>query len=149
MTAPRAWTVDEYLSYLLARASHLVASEFHQEVRSTGLAVLEWRVLATLSDGSELCVGALADMVLAQQPTVTKLLDRMSRAGLIERLASQGDRRRSLVRITETGAARIAPLLARSKVYEQASFAALNATEARLLKRALRKLIRCAANPAV
>jgi DNA-binding MarR family transcriptional regulator len=135
------WSVDDYLSYLLARASHLVASEFHQEVRAAGLTVLEWRVLATLASGTQHSVGSLADRVLAQQPTVTKLLDRMARAGTIERIAANGDRRRSMVRITAAGRAAIAPLLERSKQHEAARFAALNAREAQVLKGALRKLI--------
>ena len=71
------WEVDDYLSYLLARASHLVASEFHREVRAAGLTVLEWRVLAILSDGRARKVGELAAIALAQQSTVTKLLGRM------------------------------------------------------------------------
>jgi DNA-binding MarR family transcriptional regulator len=135
------WNVENYLSYLLARASHLVASEFHEEVRAAGLTVLEWRVLATLSAGDQLSVGALANIVLAQQPTVTKLLDRMVRDGTVERLAAQGDRRRSMVRITPLGRTALGSLLKRSIEHEQARFAALNATEARVLKNALRKLI--------
>jgi DNA-binding MarR family transcriptional regulator len=141
MSARTSWTVDDYLSYLLARASHTVASGFHQEVRAAGLSVLEWRVLATLSAGEPRSVGDLAEIVLAQQPTVTKLLDRMARAGTIERLPALLDRRRSLVGITPRGRAAVKHLLARSKAHEEATFAALNQSEARLLKKALRKLI--------
>lgn len=49
--------VDDYLSYLLARASHAVYKEFDREVRAAGLTSLEWRVLATLSDGDGLTIG--------------------------------------------------------------------------------------------
>jgi DNA-binding MarR family transcriptional regulator len=141
MNAGRVSTDDDYLSYLLARASHVVASAFHEELRARGLSVLEWRVLAALSGGHALCVGSLADLVLAQQPTVTKLLDRMARSGTIERVAADDDRRRSMIRATPLGRAQAAALLARSRECEEASFAALNATEARLLKHALLKLI--------
>ena len=48
---PKGAFVDDYLSYLLARASHVVYKEFNREVRAAGLTSLEWRVLATLSDG--------------------------------------------------------------------------------------------------
>ena len=45
--------VDGYLAALLAQASQLISSEFHEVVRRHGLSVSEWRVLASLegSDG--------------------------------------------------------------------------------------------------
>ena len=41
--------VDDYLPALLAQASQLISSEFHQVVRSQGLSVSEWRVMASLA----------------------------------------------------------------------------------------------------
>src|SRR5690606_15491283 len=40
--------VDDYLSYLLARASHQVSRAFHAQLKPYGLSVPQWRVLATL-----------------------------------------------------------------------------------------------------
>ena len=140
-TASR-WHVDDYLSYLLARASHVVASEFHREVRDAGLTVLEWRVLATLADGTERTVGELASIALAQQSTVTKLLGRMQADRWIERNDGDVDRRQSLVRITPRGQRILGDLLKRSKRHEATTTTRLTAREATLLKDALRKLIR-------
>ncbi len=141
VTGATRWEVDNYLSYLLARASHMVASEFHREVRAAGLTVLEWRVLATLSDGRPRMVGELASIALAQQSTVTKLLGRMEAEGRVARSDGEIDRRQSLVRITRTGRAMLGTLLARSKRHEHAAVARLTAREADALKSALTKLI--------
>ena len=135
------WEVDDYLSYLLARASYRVASEFHREVRAAGLTILEWRVLATLSDGRARNVGELASIALAQQSTVTKLLGRMQADGRIARSDGEIDRRQSLVRITREGRAALGTLLARSKRHEHAAIARLSARQAASLKTALKKLI--------
>ena len=99
--------VDDYLSYLLARASHLVAREFHAELKPHGLSVAEWRVLATLSDSDGLSLSALADAVLFKQPSLTKAIDRMERDGLVKRLPGTGDRRRIRIVITPRGAAAV------------------------------------------
>ena len=139
--AATRWEVDDYLSYLLARASHRVASEFHREVRAAGLTILEWRVLATLSDGRARNVGELASISLAQQSTVTKLLGRMQADGRIARSDGEIDRRQSLVRITREGRAALGTLLARSKRHEHAAIARLSARQAASLKTALKKLI--------
>lgn len=139
--SPEPWAVDDYLSYLLARASHVVASGFHREVRGAGLTILEWRVLAVLADGEARTVGELATLALAQQTTVTKLLQRMEAEGRISRSDGEVDRRQSLVRIGSKGRAALGTLLARSKRHEHATVGRLNAREAASLKSALRKLI--------
>ena len=141
ITGATRWEVDDYLSYLLARASHVVAAEIHREVRAAGLTVLEWRVLATLSDGRARNVGELASIALAQQSTMTKLLGRMEADGRIARSDGEADRRQSLVRITRKGRVALGTLLARSKHHERTAVARLGASEAASLKSALKKLI--------
>ncbi len=135
------WVVDDYLSYLLARASHVVQTGFHLEVRAAGLTVLEWRVLATLAGGHAYTVGQLASIALAQQSTVTKLLGRLEAEGRVARSDGEVDRRQSLVRITPAGKAALGPLLARSKRHERSTVGRLDDREAASLKSALRKLI--------
>ena len=132
--------VRDYLSYLLAQASYAVYKEFDARVRAAGLSSTEWRVLATLSDGDGLTIGELAREVLAQQPTLTKLVDRMERAGLVERRGDEADRRRTLVYETARGRARVAPLLVQAKAHERAALGAFAPQEAEALKRALRAL---------
>ena len=136
-----SWELNDYLSYLLARASHVVASEFHREVKAAGLTVLEWRVLATLSDGRAKSVGELATIALAQQSTVTKLLGRLEADGRIARTDGDTDRRLSLARITPAGRAALGRLLARSKRHERLAYDDLDTREAAVLKGALKKLI--------
>jgi MarR family transcriptional regulator, organic hydroperoxide resistance regulator len=146
-TAPKTtrrtarWAVDDYLSYLLSQASHVVASKFHEEVRIQGLTVLEWRVLATLSDGRSRSVGDIAHIALAQQSTVTKLLGRLEAEGRVERSEGEIDRRQSLVSITPAGRAALGPLLTKSKQHERGLVSRLNQREAASLKSALRKLM--------
>ena len=138
-TAPRF--VDDYLSYLLARASYAVYKEFDSEVRQAGLSSLEWRVLATLNAGEGLTIGTLAREVLAQQPTLTKLIQRMSGNGLVERYADADDARKTLVVATPAGRKLVAGLLARAKAHEAGLLEQFDAGEVQALKKVLRTLI--------
>lgn len=135
------WALDDYLSYLLARASHAVATDFHREVAAAGLTVLEWRVLATLADGRACSVGEVASIVLAEQSTVAKLLKRMEADGRVVRSTGETDRRQSLVRITRAGRTEVGRLLKRSKRHEHAIVDRLSPHEAASLKHSLRRLI--------
>ena len=138
---PPHWELDDDLSYLLARASHVVASEFRREVKAAGLTVLEWRVLATLSDGRAKSVGELAAIALAQQSTITKLLGRLEALGRIARTESNADRRLSLARITPAGRAALGRLPTNSGRSERMAYGNLGAREASVLKSALKILI--------
>ncbi|TWG86217.1 DNA-binding MarR family transcriptional regulator [Cupriavidus gilardii J11] len=134
--------VDGYLPYLLARASHLISGEFHRKVEAAGLAVTEWRVLATLSDRDACTVGALADITLTKQPTLTKLLDRMEADGLVTRRRDGSpDRRHALVSISAKGRDRVRPLLEQARAHEAEVLAAFGASQGGQLKETLRRLI--------
>ena len=136
--------IDDYLSYLLARASHLVSRQFHAQLKPRGMAVPVWRVLSTLSDGDGLPVTELAKITLFKQPTLTKVIDRMSKQGVVERRASERDRRKVLVYITPKGRTVVADLLMRAKQHEHEVLAGHSEVEIERLKGALHTLIqRC------
>jgi DNA-binding MarR family transcriptional regulator len=139
VTAGRTF-VRDYLPYLLGQANFAVHKAFAAKVRAAGLSSTEWRVLATLSDGDGLTIGDLALEVLAQQPTLTKLADRMARAGLVERRADAADGRRTLVFATARGLTLVAPLLAQAKAHERAALAPFAAKDVAALKDVLRAL---------
>lgn len=113
--------IDDYLIYLLARASHLISTEFHQELRKRGVSIPVWRVLASLvGSASGETVTGLADICLLQQPTMTKLLDRMVRDGLVRRTQDGRDRRVVRVDLTPRGEARALELVTVAKQHEAA-----------------------------
>ena len=138
--SPQGFAHD-YLAYLLARASLQISTSFHAQVRAAGLTVMEWRVLASLSDGPPLSIKALADIILAQQPTVTKLVGRMAQQGWVTRSSSRADKRQTLVSLTDKGQAAAAPLLALAKAHEQDVLATLGVDDETRLKSQLRTLI--------
>lgn len=132
--------VDGYVGYLLGQANHAVYKEFDREVRAAGLSSIEWRVLATLHDSAPLAISHLALEVLSKQPTVTKLVQRMSEQGWVQLLADPRDQRRRLVVATAAGLSVVAPLIGKAKQHEAQTLRALTATETTALKKLLGKL---------
>jgi 3-hydroxy-9,10-secoandrosta-1,3,5(10)-triene-9,17-dione monooxygenase reductase component len=132
---------ESYLSYLLARASHTVASGFHAKLKTWKLSVPEYRVLLCLAGADGLGVGDLAAMAIMAQPRMTKLLDRMQRQGLVGRHPDRNDRRRVLIHLTASGRARAAPVLRAAKAHEARLLAPFTAEERGAIKRALDLLI--------
>lgn len=133
--------VDGYLAYLLARASHLLSSQFHGRLAGAGVQVPTWRVLASLYDRDGLTVGALADLVLLKQPTLSKAIDRMIKDGLVARVPSQDDRRQVRVIITPKGRALVRNLITQALAHEEDILAGYSTEEKKLLKTMLQTLI--------
>ena len=145
---PAAPFIDDYLAYLLARASHLISAEFHGVVRCARLPVLQWRVLATLADAQVASIGAVADIVLVPQSTLTRVAERMVRSGLLLRAADAADRRITRIRLSAKGLKLAARLVPQARAHEAAVVDALGEADAATLKRILRRLIEQHAGPA-
>ncbi|MGZ5276939.1 MAG: MarR family winged helix-turn-helix transcriptional regulator [Caldimonas sp.] len=137
--APRF--VDGYLAALLAQASQLISSEFHEVVRAHGLSVSEWRVLASLAGGVPISIGQLAQVAVLKQPTLTRMLDRMEARHQVARLANEGDRRVTLVRITAAGSKTVSRLIALAREHEQRVLEPFGLARAEDLKATLRRII--------
>jgi DNA-binding MarR family transcriptional regulator len=120
---------EERLIDLLARANHVLAEGFHAQVRARGLSVTEWRVLAALAERDGVPMMDLGQKVLFKQPTLTKVIDRMERASLVQRRTAPEDRRRTLVDLTEDGRRLVTPLLASARDHEAWVARALGSAE--------------------
>jgi DNA-binding MarR family transcriptional regulator len=103
---------------LLARASHVLVQGFAQELRRRDVSLPVWRVMVALCAEPGQPVSALAEACLLQQPTMTKLLDRMARDGLVAREKDARDRRVLRVALTPEGQAKAAVLMAAAERYE-------------------------------
>ena len=134
--------VDSYLPYLLARASFSISSEFHAQVEAAGFTVSEWRILASLSGVKQRTVGELADIVLAKQPTVTKMVLRMADQGLVMRTACTQDKRQAWVSLTLKGKKRVTPLLKNAALHEKNVLSSLGEPQSQALKSILQKLFK-------
>jgi DNA-binding MarR family transcriptional regulator len=145
--SPPARFVDDYLAALLAQASHLISSEFHGVVRSHGLSVSEWRVLASLAGGEPISIGRLAEVAVLKQPTVTRMLDRMEARQQVERLGHDGDRRVTLVRITAAGHKMVARLIGLARSHESRVLEPFGLARAEELKATLRRIIELHRSP--
>lgn len=139
--APDAFFVEGYLSYLMARAQHLISAEFNARLAAAGVPLPVWRLLATVYGSDGLRVGELARAMLYKQPTVSKLIDRLEADGLVERRAVGKDRRTVLVVLTPSGRSLVAGLIAEARIHQDEVLGAFTKAETESMFRMLRQLI--------
>ncbi len=75
-----------------------------ESLEKRGLTPNDSRALFTLEMGNDRPIGTLAGEWHCDPSTATWLVDRLERAGLVERVPSLEDRRKKLVRLTRKGA---------------------------------------------
>lgn len=97
--------ITEHLAYLLAQANREINRQLEARLRSEGVPVEQWRILKVLSDGKGHSMGELAEAVLLNHPTLTKMIDRMVSDSLVYRVQDPEDRRKVLMYTSDLGKA--------------------------------------------
>lgn len=103
--------VDEHLAALLGRASAVISAEFHEDVRRHRMPIPQWRVMATLSGSGGMSLSVLSERTLINQPTLTRLVQRLEGNGLLRKLSDPVDRRMVRVSLTKRGQAKVRELI--------------------------------------
>jgi MarR family transcriptional regulator, organic hydroperoxide resistance regulator len=97
--------ITEHLAYLLAQANREINRQLEGRLSKEGVPVEQWRILKVLSDGDGHSMGELADAVLLNHPTLTKMIDRMVSEALVYRVQDPTDRRKVLMYSSDRGKA--------------------------------------------
>jgi len=109
--------IQDYLSYALAAAHRKMSASLNARLKKHGIQIEAWRILETLETDQRLTMGQLAEVVLMNPPTLTKLVDRLVSDGLVNRQVAQADHRQINVLPTALGKKRM--LQVREEVQDQ------------------------------
>jgi DNA-binding MarR family transcriptional regulator len=101
---PRASRSATECAMNLVKTGDLVVSRVAEVLRPFGLSPAGGLVLSMLADSDHpLTPGEIRDRLLVKGPTVTGVIDSLSRGGLVRRTQHPDDRRRLLVGLTDKG----------------------------------------------
>lgn len=107
--------VHRNLPRLLLQAREAVMAHTRPSLRGQGLSDQQWRVLRVLGEdhangGTGVETGRIAREAFIIGPSLSGMLTRMERDGLVQRARATDDQRRTVVQATEHGLARVATL---------------------------------------
>jgi DNA-binding MarR family transcriptional regulator len=96
---------QEELWLNLARTTAMASHVIEQGLRRHGLSPTQYNVLRILRGAgpAALCQYEIGDRLVAQVPDVPRIVDRMEKAGLVERTRGTSDRRIVMASLTEAG----------------------------------------------
>ncbi len=128
--------IFEAVVYLYTE-SRRVTKELARRVQLTGPQLTVVKILEGIGDIS---LSELSDKIRAQNSTVTGIIDRMEREGLVQRVRSTEDRRVVHIRLTEKGEKLARGIPVEPMVIFRSALGSLTAQETRDLLKVLTKL---------
>jgi DNA-binding MarR family transcriptional regulator len=105
-------SIEQEALLSIVRTSAQLMDKFEVFLRPYGITGTQYNVLRILrgAEPTGLCRNDLRDRMLTRMPDVTRLLDRMEEAGLVERTRDTEDRRMVTSRITKKATQMLATL---------------------------------------
>jgi DNA-binding MarR family transcriptional regulator len=133
--------LGNYLPYLINRVGFALVESFTVTALTPhGLSIAMWRVLAALSNNGEQRQVDLVTMTSIDASTMSRLVSRLVRDGLVTRSRSAKSSREVVVELSPKGRALVARLIPIAKKLEQTAAAGLPAKELAVAKRALGRM---------
>lgn len=133
--------LDNYLPYLVNRVGMIIAEQFAAEaLEAYGLSIAMWRVMAALaSTGAQRQID-LAGLTSIEVSTLSRIVTRLVRMGIVSRTRSASSTREVVVRLTPKGDAQVARLIPIARDYEEVAIAGLSSADVTVLKSCLRRV---------
>lgn len=101
--AASAFDLDRHVFFWLTQVMGSRDRRLVQALKSYGVRVPEWRVLATLYTRRRCSMSELANLTTIDRTTLTRTVDRMQHAGWVVRLSDSDDMRVTRLALTATG----------------------------------------------
>jgi MarR family 2-MHQ and catechol resistance regulon transcriptional repressor len=128
---------------LLAECMQLFEKASSARVRTLGFTESQFDIIATLGNTSGMTCKELGEKTLITKGTLTGVLDRLDKKGLITRNQGDDDRRQFLVKLTPAGEQTFADIFPQVVKQGRESFAKYQEEDFLALERELLKLKSC------
>jgi DNA-binding MarR family transcriptional regulator len=98
-------SIEEELLVSLLRTGDVLHERFEQIIRPFNISMTQYNVLRILrgAEPTGRTCGEIGERMIAREPDVTRLLERLDKAGLVKRSRDSQDRRVVVTRITSGG----------------------------------------------
>ena len=133
--------LGNYLPYLINRVGFALVESFTADaLKANGLSIDMWRVLAALSNNGGQRQVDLVGMTSIDASTMSRLVSRLVRGGLVTRSRSETSNREVVVALSGKGRALVQRLIPIAQALERKASAGLSAKELVVVKRLLSRM---------
>lgn len=134
--------LDRFVPYRLAVLSNIVSMSIANAYeRDFALSIPEWRVLAVLARFPNLSAIEVAERAALDKVAVSRAVRNLVATRRVVRSFDKGDKRKSILKLTQSGKAVYTRVAPRALRYEQKLLDTLSAADQRALDRLISRLI--------
>lgn len=95
--------LDHFIPYAMYRITNRLNAELQSDLSPLKVNVSRWRVLAALNAKNGRSMGELCSFTMMEQSSVSRVVDKMEKEGLVKRQLQKKDNRFVLVYFTDKG----------------------------------------------
>jgi DNA-binding MarR family transcriptional regulator len=133
--------LSDFLPYLINRVGSALVARFSEEaLAGTHLSIATWRVLAALSNKAPLRQIDIAEITSTEVSTMSRLITRLVRTGMVSRKRSTRSNREVVVELTPKAKTLVAQLIPIAEQLQATATRRLSKQDVAVLKRALRRM---------
>lgn len=133
---------DDFLPHLIARLAYQLNGDLVEKLRTEGINVTRWRILAVLAMGEGVTITEIIDRAMMQQSALSRALASMVKEGYVRRVVRRDDARCAGIYLTEKGRALFDSLNVLVRRREKRLLAGMSPSEVRAAFALIRRLSR-------
>jgi len=95
--------LESYVPYLFYSITGQQNRNLRKRLKNFGINIARWRVLAVLKDHGRMNISQIVERTIIEQPTVSRIVDQLERAGLAVRETCHKDSRFVQVQLATAG----------------------------------------------
>lgn len=135
------FNLDRWVGYIADNSSKIICDAFSEKVKKLGVTRVQWIALYYLGKEEFISQKELAERMNVKESSVARLLDRMERDGLVERLRSEDDKRVTNLVLTEKGRQHRTELLPEGERFEKLLHKNISDEEMQIFTKVLSKMV--------
>lgn len=137
-----AFVLEQHLFFWITQLLDRRDRQLSAALKTVGLRVPEWRVLGSLYSRQRLSMSEMADLTNIERTTLSRTVERMVRAGWVNRLSDASDARVTRLTLTGEGERLFARIWPAVRTVNQAAVAGVPEPAVELSRWALRQMCR-------
>ena len=134
-------SLDDFLPYLINRISNRLNMDLAADMKSLGITIPYYRILSVLNAHDGRSIGELVVYSMTEQSTVSKLVGRMERNGLVERRQDPDDKRIVNIHLCDSGREALAKIRPLALTHFKRAIEGIEDKERETLIRTLHKIL--------
>jgi MarR family transcriptional regulator, organic hydroperoxide resistance regulator len=132
--------LDSFVPYHLYRVTNKLNARLLKRLKTLRINSSQWRVLSVLRAYGPMSIGRIVEATLLEQPTTSRVVAQMERAGHVTRRLSDRDSRVAEISITGAGMQAFGSIVPAALKHQALAFQNVSAKERALLLDILKKI---------